>query len=225
MKPCISLIFLSFTSVFVLGQQLIDTSYFDANWKKASKENYSYYRIIKNEGEGKLICQDYWKTGEIQMKGVYSSMKPKIRNGEFIYYYKNGNIKEISSYINDKPSTLTKLFKEDGTLDLLCAGSLEMLDNADEINNAIINFTTFVERKLIYPEDSRKRGIQGKVLIAFFINQDGLPYRVNIAKSINDELDNEAIRIINLYKWPSPIYKAEKTSILVILPVTYILMN
>jgi TonB family protein len=157
------------------------------------------------------------------MEGVYSSLNPDINDGELIYYFKTGQIKEITNYVNDKPTTLTKFYKEDGTLDLECASTLEMLDNSDEINKAVANFISFVNRKIKYPEYSRKAGIEGQAIVAFYIDKDGLPFRIKVSKTVNNELDNEAIRIINLYKWPSPTYKGDKTLLLVALPVTFML--
>jgi TonB family protein len=224
MKYIFTIITFFLLTTFLWGQKTIDTLYFDSKWKKTDKENCSYFRILERQADNRFKCSDYWKTGEIQMTGAYSSLNPDIREEEFIYYYKNGEIKEISNYKNNKPVTLTRLFKEDGAFDLAYAGDLAMLDNIKEINNAIPDFISFTYRKIIYPETSRKNDVEGKVLVAFFINQDGMPYRIAIAKSVNEEIDNEAIRVIKLYKWPSPIYKGEKTMILVALPVTFTLL-
>jgi periplasmic protein TonB len=224
MKYIFTFITFSLLTTYLCGQKTIDTLYFDSKWKKTDKENCSYFRILVRQADNRFKCSDYWKTGEIQMTGAYSSLNPDIREGEFTYYYKNGNNKEISNYENNKPVALTRLFKEDGTFDLACAGDLEMLDNIKEINIAITDFISFTRKKIRYPETSRKNGVEGKVLVAFFINQNGIPYRIAIAQSVNEEIDNEAIRIIKLFKWPSPVYKGEKTMILVALPVTFTLL-
>ena len=223
MKDIISFVVFSVLSAYTFGQNTYDTVYYDSRWKTTNKENHSFYRIIEKQNNGKIICKDYWKTGEIQMKGVYSSLDPDINDGELIYYFKNGQIKELTNYVNDKPTTLTKLYKEDGTLEMDCASNLEMLDNTDKMNKAVTSFISFVNRKIKYPEYSRNAGIEGQVIVAFYINKEGLPYRIKVSKSVNNELDNEAIRIISLYKWPSPTYKGDKTLVLVALPVTFIL--
>jgi periplasmic protein TonB len=221
MKTIISFAIFTLLSVSTAGQNTYDTVYYDSKWKITSNKEYSYYRITKKQVDGKFLCLDYWKTGETQMKGVYSSLDPDVKDGEFIHYHKNGKIKETTTYSNDRPITLTNLYKVDGTLDLTCASSLDMLDNTEEMNKAITKFISMVGRKIKYPENSIKADIEGQVIVAFYINQDGLPYRIIVTKSLNKELDNEAIRVINSFKWPSPIYKGDKTFILVALPVTF----
>ena len=221
MKTIISFAIFSLLSVSSFGQNTFDTVYYDSKWKISSNSEYSYYRNTKKQVDGKFLCLDYWKTGEIQMRGVYSSLDPDVKDGEFIYYHKNGKIKETTTFSNDRPITLTNLYKVDGTLDITYASSLEMLDNTEEINKAITKFISMVSKKIKYPDNSIRADIEGQVIVAYYINQVGLPYRIKVTKSINNELDNEAIRVINSFKWPSPIYKGEKTSIFVALPVTF----
>lgn len=221
MKTMISIAILFLLSVCSFGQNTYDTVYYDSEWKITGKNEYSYYRITKKQVDGKFICLDYWKTGETQMKGVYSSLNPDVKDGEFIYYYKNGKIKENTSFSNNRPITLTNLYNEDGTPDVTYTNNLEMLDNIKEMNKAITKFISTVGEKIKYPDNSIRADIQGQVIVAFFINQEGLPYRIRVTKSINLELDNEAIRVIESFKWPSPTYKGVKTSFLVALPVTF----
>jgi TonB family protein len=223
MKYVITIVTFLLFPIFMMGQKIYDTVYFDAKWKETIKKNHVYFRITEKQDNGKFKCLDYLKTGEIQMIGFYSSINPEIKDGEFIWYFKTGIVKEISHFIDGKPSELSKKFKTDGTLDLEYA-DLDILDNAKEINSTIPKFISFAHRKIKYPESSRKAGIEGQVNVAFYINQDGLPFRIAVTKSVNKEIDEEAIRVIKLYKWPPPIYKAEKTMILVILPVTFTLL-
>jgi protein TonB len=47
-----------------------------------------------------------------------------------------------------------------------------------------------------YPEAAKKNGVQGKVIIRFEIKDDGSVDKVSILKSVDPELDMEAIRVV-----------------------------
>lgn len=222
MKYIITLFTCIFFPIFLLGQNISDTTFYDVKWQKSTKGKHSYFRITKRLENGKYECTDYWNTGEIQMIGYYSSLDPDTMDGEFVWYYKTGKIKETFPFKNNKPSGISKKFKPDGVLDFEYV-DLDILDNAKEINATIPKFISFVHKNLNYPESSRKAEIEGQVMIAFYIDQDGLPFRIAVTKSVSKELDEEAIRVIKLFKWPVPIFKREKTMTLVILPATFIL--
>lgn len=56
----------------------------------------------------------------------------------------------------------------------------------------------YVSENLKYPQDAQDNNIQGKVTLRFVVNPDGSVDRIEIMKSVDPLLDNEAIRVVKL---------------------------
>lgn len=53
-----------------------------------------------------------------------------------------------------------------------------------------------------YPERARENGVQGQVIVDFVVNADGSIEEVTVVKSVDEDLDNEAIRVVkSMPKW------------------------
>ena len=80
------------------------TIYLDSLWNEIPQGNHYYYRLIKDyhlEKDNYKIY-DYYKSGIIQMEG-YSKSKDYINyDGEFTWYYDNGNKKKQLNYTDTK---------------------------------------------------------------------------------------------------------------------------
>ncbi|MEZ5196346.1 MAG: TonB family protein [Bacteroidales bacterium] len=69
-----------------------------------------------------------------------------------------------------------------------------------EGNDALLEF---IQKHMLYPEDARKKGIEGTVYVEFIVNEDGTLADISIVNSIFQSLDEEAKRVISLTsgKW------------------------
>ena len=82
----------------------------------------------------------------------------------------------------------------------------------------------FISEHVVYPEEAYKNGIEGKVIVQFIIEKTGKVGEVKVARSVNEELDREAVRIIKLLPDFTPGYdrfKHEPTRVWYTLPVTF----
>ncbi|HET6244279.1 MAG: TonB family protein [Bacteroidetes bacterium] len=68
-------------------------------------------------------------------------------------------------------------------------------------------FNRIYKQELIYPEASLIAGIGGKVTYAFMIGKDGTLSNFRLIHTLNEELDNEALRLIRIMQW-EPISKS-----------------
>jgi TonB family protein len=57
---------------------------------------------------------------------------------------------------------------------------------------------TFIAKNTVYPEVAKENNIQGRVIIRFCITAKGGISRVSVIKGVDPDLDNEAIRVVNL---------------------------
>ncbi|CAN5186545.1 hypothetical protein BH09BAC1_BH09BAC1_04840 [soil metagenome] len=80
-----------------------DTTFFDADWDTvASRDGATYFRLFDRlESEKRhYFFIDYYITGEKQAAVVYKDPRGKVKCGEWTWYYKNGQVKKIGSYVD-----------------------------------------------------------------------------------------------------------------------------
>ena len=79
----------------------------------------------------------------------------------------------------------------------------------------------FLSKNVKYPEEARKNGIQGTVVVTFVVEKDGSISEPKIARSIDFLIDLEAARVISkMPKW-NPGKKGEIVRVKYALPVTF----
>lgn len=64
------------------------------------------------------------------------------------------------------------------------------------------SLNAFIQHNLQYPESAKEQGIEGTVMITFIVEKDGSVTFLRIDQSVNEELDAEAKRLVNIMpKW------------------------
>lgn len=107
------------------------TIYYDANWQPVKKKQDAvYYRapVIKNgdkyDVEFFRMDNSRVRTGSYIPQVVNYQLSIDegvgIKDGEFIYYYDNGQKESEGNYIQDKKEGEWKFYKPDGSLHLTC---------------------------------------------------------------------------------------------------------
>ena len=60
----------------------------------------------------------------------------------------------------------------------------------------------YMNDNLQYPDAAEKKGVEGKVYVLFNVEKDGTITDVKIGKSVDPDLDQEAVRLVkNMPKW------------------------
>ena len=68
--------------------------------------------------------------------------------------------------------------------------------------NGLKGIYKHIEKTINYPSNAIKNNIQGKVVVEFIVEKNGQVKEAKIIKSVSDELDKEALRVIlTLNKW------------------------
>lgn len=71
-----------------------------------------------------------------------------------------------------------------------------------EYPGGINELMKFLSRTMKYPEKAQQNDIQGRVIVQFIIEKDGAISNANIINSVDPDLDNEALRVVNaMPKW------------------------
>jgi len=77
---------------------------------------YKYFRIIKNHKliQDEYLFEDYYKSGNLQMRGMSIANETLIKNGGFTSFFENGNIQQIINYKDGSPLGKVSAFYENG---------------------------------------------------------------------------------------------------------------
>ena len=80
----------------------------------------------------------------------------------------------------------------------------------------------FISENVKYPKEAEEKGLQGRVVVRYIIEKDGSISEVEIAKSVNEYLDAEAIRVVNaMPKWIPGKQKGENVRVKFTIPITF----
>jgi protein TonB len=77
-------------------------------------------------------------------------------------------------------------------------------------------FSRWVNSNLVYPEEAKEKGIQGRITLSFTVGTDGKVGSVKVLRGVDPILDNEAIRVIEMSPEWTPGKMGGKA-----VPVTY----
>ena len=80
----------------------------------------------------------------------------------------------------------------------------------------------YLAKNVKYPEEAQSKGIQGRVIVNFIVNQDGSISDVEILRGIDPALDKEAIRVIkNMPNWKPGMQRGKAVRVKCNLPVIF----
>jgi antitoxin component YwqK of YwqJK toxin-antitoxin module len=105
MKKSISIIFLLLISgnLFAQINMVSKKIFLDSLNAEATPENYSYTRVVTNYSQKSIryVVTDFYKNGRKKMTGATLDRDVLKKDGEFIYYYKNGSKESVVNYSED----------------------------------------------------------------------------------------------------------------------------
>ncbi|MDN3678059.1 energy transducer TonB [Flavobacterium paronense] len=105
MKVKFILLFFILSSNLLLAQKPASRMfYLDSLWNETEEVNFKYYRIIKDYYADQPLHEvlDYYENDTLQMRGSTSSVDRIIKEGLFVFYYKNGKRKTVANYQENK---------------------------------------------------------------------------------------------------------------------------
>ena len=80
----------------------------------------------------------------------------------------------------------------------------------------------FLSENVKYPQAASKAGIQGRVIITFIVEKDGSISSAKVVKSVTEELDAEALRVVNaMPKWTPGKQKGQPVRVKYTIPISF----
>ena len=81
---------------------------------------------------------------------------------------------------------------------------------------------SFLSRNIKYPTKAEENKIQGRVVIQFVVNKDGSVSDAKVVRSVDPELDKEALRVVNsMPQWKPGMQKGEAVSVKYTIPIAF----
>ena len=80
----------------------------------------------------------------------------------------------------------------------------------------------FLQDNLKYPESAMKNNVQGRVIVQFVVEKDGTPTEFKVARSVDPDLDAEALRVMKtMSKWKPGMQRGEVVRVKYTVPVSF----
>ena len=80
----------------------------------------------------------------------------------------------------------------------------------------------FLQDNLKYPENAMKKNVQGRVIVQFVVEKDGTPTEFNVVRSVDPDLDAEALRVLQtMPKWKPGMQRGEVVRVKFTVPVSF----
>ena len=95
-------------------------------------------------------------------------------------------------------------------------------DTEGKRNCSNYNLVSFISTHLKYPEEAKKEGLEGTVIVSFVITKDGTVTDPYVLKDIGGGCGEEALTILkNMPLWEPAIHQGEKVNVKLNLPVKF----
>lgn len=97
-----------------------------------------------------------------------------------------------------------------------------VFDRVEQSPAFIGNLDQWLASNLKYPPSAAEMEIQGRVICEFIVEKDGSISNVKVVKSVDDDLDKEALRLINaMPKWRPGKQNGQSVRCYFTMPVTF----
>ena len=98
----------------------------------------------------------------------------------------------------------------------------QVVEQLPEFPGGMAELMKYLQKNLRYPQICKEQGVQGRVIVQFVVNTDSTITDVNVIKSVNPHLDEEAVRVVKaMPKWNPGKQRGEPVRVRFTLPVTF----
>ncbi len=100
--------------------------------------------------------------------------------------------------------------------------AFNVVEQMPEFPGGAVEMMKFLNENVKYPEAAEKTGTQGRVIVQFIVEADGSITNVKVVKNVSEEIDAEAVRVINaMPKWKPGSQSGKPVRVKYTIPVTF----
>lgn len=100
--------------------------------------------------------------------------------------------------------------------------NFRVVQQMPEFPGGMVYLIKWLTKNLKYPARAQQQKIQGRVIVSFIVNKDGIIADAKVIKSVDDDLDREAMRVIRMMpKWKPGIQNDKPCRTMVAIPIVF----
>ena len=125
-------------------------------------------------------------------------------------HVKNGGSKELVTYTvkAKKPQEEEKVY--------------DVVEKMPEYPGGMGEMMKYLSMNIRYPQAAQKAGVQGRVMVQFVVEADGTINNAKVVKSVSEELDAEALRVIEkMPKWKPGMHRGDAVRVKYTIPISF----
>ena len=229
-NPRLVFIFEDSTEIYIKGEQLNFDNH-DANFDYLepcglTSENIDGISVLQGES-AEAIFGESGKNGAILFR-VKGKTAKDMTTALAEYAQRTGNEEPLKLSIK-KPATIDDIqavgYAPTAKANDPAAEQGEVFQVVEEqpmFPGGMQELMKFMQTNIRYPKEAQDRGIQGRVIVQFVVNKDGSISEECVVRSVDSQLDAEAIRIIrSMPNWTPGKQRGEPVRVRFTLPVTF----
>ena len=233
-NPRLVFIFEDSTEIYIKGEQLNFDNH-DANFDYLepcglTSENIDGISVLQGES-AEAIFGESGKNGAILFR-VKGKTAKDMTTALAEYAQRTGNEEPLKLSIK-KPATIDDIqavgYAPTAKANDPAAEQGEVFQVVEEqpmFPGGMQELMKFMQTNIRYPKEAQDRGIQGRVIVQFVVNKDGSISEECVVRSVDSQLDAEAIRIIrSMPNWTPGKHKGEAVRTRFTIPVSFKLNN
>lgn len=98
----------------------------------------------------------------------------------------------------------------------------DVVEQMPEFPGGMKELLKFLQDNVKYPESAMKKNVQGRVIVQFVVEKDGTPTEFNVVRSVDPDLDAEALRVLKtMPKWKPGMQRGEVVRVKFTVPVAF----
>ncbi len=98
----------------------------------------------------------------------------------------------------------------------------EVVEQMPEFPGGYKEMMKYIEQNMRYPEEAKKAGTQGRVVVQFLVNKNGAISDVSVLRSVDRLLDAEAVRLVrSMPKWKPGMQKGKAVTVKYTVPILF----
>lgn len=194
------------------AQELTKT-YLDGSYRPT--ENIAearYYRTVHPHENGSVKVLIHYSSDVVKMQGYFTDASLSKENGEFIFYFRNGQVESKGQYCEGKKCGVWKRWAWDGS-----ERADRLYPDPATINKRIIDepavfpggyeaLVQFISTQTVYPDEAIRKKIEGVVKISFRIDEGGLVRDVEVVERNASMIAQAALECM----WKMPLWEPAK---------------
>ncbi|CAD5283534.1 MULTISPECIES: M56 family metallopeptidase [unclassified Imperialibacter] len=212
-------------AVYLFKQRLIETHEYRADQLSVEKGNKQAYcsliATLALSSAGYSIANHFNKSLTLKRIAMIKSNKTKtswwklaaIAPFTLVFFIVVSCDQQPAAEAADEIEIANEASKED---------IFTIVENLPAFPGGMESLYKFFSENLTYPEEAKKAGVEGKVLVEFVVDKDGTITNAKVIEGIGNGCDEEALRVINASPtWTPAMQRGKRVRTRLILPLYF----